>query len=153
MAEEDEDVAVGAEKVGKSEDVAAEKSVAPTTVGQEEDVVQHAEAGEDVVVVVEAGLQTREDAEKPEETGIEAIQTVQKTEVGKQYNPAEERSTAEEAPEPTEKSTHNHNKVQHEFQADAKKTTNKTPKTRHESSGAKINTFIFIFGMNQIYHN
>ena len=103
MAEEDEDVVVGAEKVGKSEDVAAEKkdvAAVSTTVEKEEDGVEDGEAEEDVVA---AGLHTREDAKREEETRNEAIQPNGKTEVRKQYNPAGEKSAAEEAPEPAEK--------------------------------------------------
>ena len=83
MAEEDEDVVVGAEKVGKSEDVAERKSVVLVAEEEEEDVVQHAEAGEDVVVVVEADLRTREETKREEETRMQARKHNGKTEVSK----------------------------------------------------------------------
>ena len=70
MAEEDEDVVVGAENVAKSKDVEAgpeEEDVSPTTVGEKEDAVQHADGEEDVVLDAQ---ETREEETKREETRI-----------------------------------------------------------------------------------
>ena len=79
MAEEDEDVVVGAEKVGKSEDVAEQKSdvaAIEALLQEEEDGVEDGEAEEDVVLVRE---ETREDAKREEETRNEAIELNGKT--------------------------------------------------------------------------